>query len=258
MWSRLHARVSRWSLARCAVAWLVLVAVAGCDGGREAGLQELVNRGYSLSLEEFGRAAEAGDIEALRLFLQAGVRADAVDEAGNTAWLRAVSAGSDSSAAWLWDHGGVGKEVPLDAWKAGIESRSVATLRLLLERSGLPMPAELVIQAVRSGWLDGMELLLEQCGAEDDLGPAFLESVRLRTLEMASLLIQAGASSNSVDDSTGRTGLMIAAKQGDAPMVRFLLANGADRLATDHDHRMAKDHAQESGATPVVELLRGP
>lgn len=258
MWSRLRKVAKLGSLSRHQ--WVVaillgVVVLPGCRGGRDVALRSLVKQGYTLSLEEFGRAAESGDVEALELFLQAGVRADAVDQKGLTAWLRAVGAGQDEAANWLWDHEGVGSEVPEEAWRLAIKARSIATLRLLMERSASEPQGSLVTSAVEMRWLDGVELLVEAMPPEEDLTPAFSTAVRLRELGLVSVLLEAGVDLNAAMNSFGRTALMDAAAGGDRAMVQLLLANGADATVVDGDQRLAVDHARQGGFLDVVELL---
>jgi len=66
--------------------------------------------------------------------------------------------------------------------------------------------------------------------------------------------LQDGASVNAAD-ATGRTALMLAARRGDEPMVRLLLASGSDRSKTDSAGLTAAEHARRAGHATLAALL---
>src|SRR5438309_5909036 len=74
-------------------AWLTLAA---CKQGhpplnQESARQELIQNGVQFSTETFLESARNGDVEKVRLFLQAGINCDATDERGRTALMESAS-----------------------------------------------------------------------------------------------------------------------------------------------------------------------
>ena len=74
--------------------------------------------------------------------------------------------------------------------------------------------------------------------------------------EMAKLLIDNGASVNAVT-TYGATALMAACRNRQAPMVKLLLASGADAALKDENGETAIDHAKRAGEQAIVEMLQG-
>ena len=72
---------------------------------------------------------------------------------------------------------------------------------------------------------------------------------------MAELLIDIGADLNS-ENKNGMTPLMIAARHGNATLVKALLAKGANARKTDFTGRDAVSWAQESRRPAVVQMLQ--
>jgi ankyrin repeat protein len=64
----------------------------------------------------------------------------------------------------------------------------------------------------------------------------------------------AGGYANARDDKW-RTALMLAARRGDAALIRLLLDAGADAQRRDSEGLSAADHATQSGQTAVLPLL---
>lgn len=211
--------------------WLGAVAgmaavLGGCDDGADA-LRRLVERGYALSVEELARAAVAGDVEALGWFVEAGVRPDARDAAGLRALDHAVRAGKHDAAAWLWDQAGMGGGIDASLWRAGVASGHPAMVRWLGERSAPPADAGVWLEAVRSGNLDVLELVMDFETASVDAGAALRLASGLGRVDMVAMLLQAGVSVDAADRETGRTALMLAAEAGQVDIVRLLMARGA-------------------------------
>lgn len=80
-------------------------------------------------------------------------------------------------------------------------------------------------------------------------------AVQRRNAEIVAMLLRNRTSPNSANDE-GQTVLMRAANVGDAPIVRELLAAGADRNAKDKAGLTALDWARKSGCRECEELLR--
>ena len=91
---------------------------------------------------------------------------------------------------------------------------------------------------------------------KDRLGNTALHAATERNqIEMAELLIDVGADLDS-ENRNGMTPLMIAARQGNAVLVKALLAKGANARKTDFTGRDALSWAQESRRPAVVQLLQ--
>ncbi len=74
--------------------------------------------------------------------------------------------------------------------------------------------------------------------------------------ETVILLFEAGAKTNLVDNEEHFTALMFAAAEGQAEVVRTLLAHGADPALLDVDSESAFDFAVANGHQDVAALLR--
>ena len=72
------------------------------------------------------------------------------------------------------------------------------------------------------------------------------------------LLIKKGAAVNVQGTLEGFTPLMTAAAEGEAKVVRLLLAHGADPTLKDVDGDTAASFARQKGHTSVVQLLENP
>jgi ankyrin repeat protein len=73
---------------------------------------------------------------------------------------------------------------------------------------------------------------------------------------MVKLLLSLGAAIDSVDDREN-TALMLAAKNGQTEVVRFLLSKGADKGLRDANGLTALEHAKGQGHQDIVQLLEG-
>jgi ankyrin repeat protein len=68
-------------------------------------------------------------------------------------------------------------------------------------------------------------------------------------------LLKADPSLIDLRDDTGKTPLHFAAAYGHKDLVKFLLDNGADPLATDDDGELPADAAGQMGETGIAEML---
>ena len=136
-------------------------ALFGCGCGRhpDDALASLTARGYSLSVQEFHRAAKGGDAEALRLFLEAGTAVDVRSADGRTALVVAAHAGKHEAVDYLLKRGASSSTPGLLA--AAVMSGQVRVYTLLQEAGVLP-PAEdgLLAKAAELGHLEMTRLLL--------------------------------------------------------------------------------------------------
>jgi len=76
--------------------------------------------------------------------------------------------------------------------------------------------------------------------------------------EIVELLLQKNADIDIQGTAEGFTALMMAAAEGQADVVRVLLAHGASTALTDKDGDTAEKFARDNGHTQVVKLLKSP
>ena len=62
---------------------------------------------------------------------------------------------------------------------------------------------------------------------------------------------------NEIIDESGKTSLIIAAKEGSHGAYKLLLEYGADKSIKDNEGKTAYDYAVENGNTEIAELLKG-
>lgn len=137
---------------------------------------------------------------------------------------RLIAAGADVNAANEYG------ETPLSV---ACQNRSTATALRLLKAGANPNVAN----------ADGETVLM----AVADMGA--------NNLDLATLLIAHGADVNARAGSTGQTALMWAAVHGDLPVVKALLAAGADIHASTRAGSRPLHFAVQQGALPVAKLL---
>lgn len=115
--------------------------------------------------------------------------------------------------------------------------------------------------ACRNGKVEAVRLLLEHGARVDRRTPSGTTIMHEAALggskEIVELLIDRGASLDAPDAETGSTPLQYAASFGRVPVVRALLAHGADPRRKNKHGWDALEVAQRNGQDEVVALLRG-
>lgn len=243
-----------------------LLAACGPRDPQSEALKRLTANGYALSIEEFHRAAAAGDVEALGMFAACGTRIDVpvMAEGKNVTALRvAVRHGHADAVNWLLAQGASVAEADNDPalplLRLAVASGSEDLARLLLphpQRAATPLEP-LLLESAAAGRNGIMEALL-------DREPALPleEALRLAAsgghVAALDLLAQRGARLDDRDLKTGRTALMQAAAGGHADAARLLLTAGAGRFACDHDRQLAADLARQKGHDALADRLWQP
>ena len=240
---------------RCLTA-LLLLGLASCqphDPQAEA-LAALTERGYTLSVAEYHRAAAAGDVPALRLFLESGTAVDVPFQPpgkpqAETALRACIRHGRAEAATFLLEQAAslaaADSEPAEPLVRLALVSGSEPLFRLLLAHKDLPPTplAPLLLEASRRGELSLIEALLET-DPTLPLDTCLLEAVSGGHLALIDFLLQRGAPPDTRDSATGQTPLMRAAAGGHAGAIDLLLDGGASRFLADKEGRLAADHAQ--------------
>jgi len=255
----MNGRRGRWS-AR-ALAALLAVTLAGCGDHQAKALRKLTAKGYSLSVEEFLRAARAGDAQAVRWFVEAGLEPNVPDAHHRTGLGEAVKAGQLPAVEALVAMGSTlpkEGEAAAELLRSAVSARSQPVLKFLLEHEvtgkGLkPDSVSPLAVAASLGQREALERLLPlSAGREQEALFAGAGGGDVATL---SLLIRAGTNVLTRQAKSGKTALMCAAEAGRAEAVELLINAGANRWVEDDQERTALDFAEAGGHAGVVALL---
>lgn len=182
-----------------------------------------------------------GDLEAVKLFLQAGIDPNAKSNEGQTALLAALEGGSFHVVKALIE-AGADVNVRWGQFETPILAKAVSTGSLDLVRFFLDHGAKVnpeprgfritpLMSAAELGSTEMVRLLLER-GAEIDAKDkneetAFHRTVKRGNFETMDLLLKHGANIDTQD--YGReTPLIRAAREGKIALIKFLLARGAN------------------------------
>ncbi len=250
--------------SRCSWVLLLAMALSACGDHQAAALKKLTGKGYSLSVDEFLRAARAGDAQAVRWFVDAGLEPNVPDVRHRTGLGEAVTAGSLPTVAALVQAGAAlpqEDEAGAELLRAAVRARSLPVLKFLLEHQvtgkGLkPEAVSPLTVAAGLGQREALELLLPiSAGREQE---ALFAGASGGDVAVLSLLIRAGTSILARQQATGRTALMLAAESGKAEAVELLLNAGSNRWVEDAQQHTALDLAEAGGHQRVLALLQAP
>ncbi len=242
----------------------VAIFATGCGDPEETALESLEEMRYAFSVDDYLLAAEAGDFSAIRLFHEAGMDPNAVDEAGNTALMRAAAGGRLELVEKFLDAGAD----PRATNRAGrtplmfaAESGRTDVVRAVLGR-GADLAA-----TDEEGWT---ALKLAAYEGRADVVSLLAGKVEQSTLDQVLLvasfkgdpavidqLLNHGAYINTRSPQN-LTPLMIAAQAGHRDAVRLLLQNQANPYALDDSERTAANLAEESGHLELSAMLLDP
>jgi ankyrin repeat protein len=218
------------------------------------------------AFKRFLAAAEAGDVDAVAAAILGGVDVDAGDEFhGNTALMLAAMHGhTEVVRLLLAARADPNIESPLTA------ARNTAIAAALIRAGADVNHYDELIQVtpLHSALLDRLDVmgLLIEAGADPDLqtgphGCALSTDCAHGWVESALLLIEAGADVNNRPKAKDRWDdtwppLMYAAASGKVPIVKALLAAGADWTVRGWDGETALSLASENGHSAVVDILK--
>ena len=233
-----------------------------CRDADEAAMNELQGSGYGFSVSDFHRAAEAGDLDALRRYLKAGMAVDVVDEDQNTAFLKAAAANQYEALRVLMEAGAEpdqrlheGRTVLMEV--ASRTGDDLSMLEFLLEHHADPRAVDArgltsLMIASLSGNVDAVRRL-----AMRDLR-SLDKSLMLAAAEghthCLEALVERGAYVNCRSRDT-QTPLMFAAGNGHLEATQLLLRHHANRFALDEEGRSAADRAEAGGYPALAAIL---
>ena len=245
---------------------LLALALAACRNPRHQAMRELEKRGVEVSGSSLLFAVQAGDAEAVRLLLKAGVYPGQRDAAGNTPLHVALDRGHLAIAWGLIENG-----ADLAAANpAGVTPVSLAVFRgepalagRLLDAGapaeGLTPDGDQVLPwAIRHGRLVFVRRLMEG-GADphqkDPAGNPLLHvAIEAGRRDLADELLKLGADAAAVNGA-GESSLVAALRKGWRDLIPPLVRAGADPNLADRDGRVPLHAAIHERDLPLAKLL---
>ena len=187
--------------------------------------------------QTYVEAAERGDFEEVRAFLDRGVRVTDYRAAGRGHALPGAAANGHIAVVRLLLYRSKGLRIKdlQGEWALVQASRNghLDVVRALLDHGVRPEPAEsggnaAVTHAAEQGQRAVVALLLERGASVDPTGPSPLAlSAAHGHLGTVQTLLEQGAAVDG-QDALGSSGLFLASAEGHAVVVRYLLDHGAD------------------------------
>lgn len=185
--------------------------------------------------------ARTGDARNVRCLLDNGADANAANSAGVTALMSAAGAGRAEVVRVLLEKGAEVNAVAQDG----------TTAQILASRNG---HADIVRLLTGKGGRAADGLPCDSRTSESMPIP-LLYSAGFGDTKNLTCLLDNGANVNTINDKTGSTALMVAARAGNANAVRLLIERGADVNAVDKEGGTALKNAARIGHTDVVRVL---
>jgi ankyrin repeat protein len=238
------------SARRLVLLALLAATLASCGDKEASALRSLAARGYSLSIAEYHRAAAAGDVPALRDFLQSGTAVDVRDSKGETALIAAVSEGKADAVKYLIENGAspgsLNAEGHTSVFIAASKGREAA-LSVLLEAGAMIEPSAKGVSALELAAAHGHSGVVALLATRErsSLDAALIAAAGHGDVATLDILLQRGASPFS-QDAAGNTPLHAASQAGHGDAVKLLLSSGAWRFASNHEGRLALDLARNA------------
>jgi ankyrin repeat protein len=171
---------------------------------------------------------------------------------------RLIAQGADPNTRFPWLHHGVRRPV---LWGAVTVTRVMPLVTALLEAGADPNDGVTFVLAASAGDIPVLELLLAH-GARVDQAWATDGSTALyailgwsRTMDGALWLVEHGADPNAVYSVNGETPLHAAARAGQVPLAKAMLARGARIDQPRADGKTPYAIAELSGNAPMAEFL---
>jgi ankyrin repeat protein len=244
-------KITKFPLPVIPLVFLVLCSCADHRG-------ELKKRGFEFSEKQFIAAATKGDLEAVKLFLKAGMDANIRDELGWTPLIGAILESRRDVVDFLLSKGADPNDkggFDWDIHRHFAEENS----RLTGEQPRPPDVTPLMIAAQKGNVFIVKALLARGADPKATDGKHsnaihWAAGSEAANVEVMQALIDAGADSN-LADKNGATALMSGAKRGDAALVEVLLRAGANVNAIHSSGSTALTVAAAEGHAAIVALL---
>ncbi len=245
----------------------LLLGPTGCGReGRNHAREEIKQSGHSLTIDDFCRAAAAGDVPLVQAYLQAGFDRNAQDAKGFSPLMAAASAGKTDAAKVLLDE----NANPDLQNKAGDTALGLAaaadqpdTVRLLVEsnadvriRNKENLPALLKAANLKHDRVVAVLLATSRDALARDgqLDRALIVASLLDSPTILAQLLDKGTNVNARIEN-GQTALMFAATFGKKDIIEALLARGADPKLVDKDGANASVLALSHGFPELAKLI---
>jgi ankyrin repeat protein len=222
-------------MKRLALVLAVSLIAAACGSEEEDARRTLEERGTTVDADGFLGRVRAGDLEAVELFLRAGMDPDARDAKGTAALVAIAGNGTN--------------ERQLEITQRLLDADADANIDdgLALVRAGF------------SGNRGVVEALLDAGADVDAADPSngktsLMQAAWQGNADVAELLIDEGANVDARETKYGWTALMIASDRGELEVVKLLLDADADVTVTTENGRSARRLANWNkgrGPTPL-------
>ena len=248
----------------CALIGGLSMGFTGCSDPQKEAIRSLEEKRYAFTVEDLMLAAEAGDLEAIRLFREAGQDLNAADAEGNTALMRAAAGGRIELVDILLAAGGDpraanGKgRTPL---MFAAEKGRVEILRTLLTRGADVAAADpegwsALKLAAYEGHGDAVGLLASRV-EQSALDQVLLVASFKGDPEVIAQVLKRGAYVNTRSPDN-LTPLMIAASAGYLEAVKMLIRQQANPYALDDEEHTAANLADAAGHAELRDFLLDP
>ena len=213
----------------------------GADNGTPEGEDKQTP---AIGSEALFTAIKKGDVETVRLLVEAGADVNAAEGfGGNTPLHEAVEEGNAEIVQILVDAG------------ADIEAEGFmdqTPLSLAAEEGVTEIMQILLGQGADNGTQEGEDKQAPAIGSE-----ALFNVIEKGDVETVRLLVEAGADVNAAEGFGGNTPLHEAVEEGNAEIVQILVDAGADIEAEGFMGRTPLSLAAEEGATEIMRILLG-
>jgi len=248
---------------------LMLLALVACGNPQEEARAQLGRKNIDFDTDSFINRAQVGDVEAVKLFLQAGMKPNFVTgRGGQTPLANAARYNRQEVVQVLLAHGADPNARSMGStaliWASINGSNDL--VRLLLDR-GADLKAtdrqhgmNALQCAAMAGKADTVKLLLDR-GAEvnsrdRDGKTALIWAAHYGRDETVQVLLNHGADVSLKENIQGLDALLAAASRGHTVTVKLLLEKGADINARDRQGQTALMMAAR-GWPEIVRLLVG-
>ncbi|MCY3897528.1 MAG: ankyrin repeat domain-containing protein [Caldilineaceae bacterium] len=213
----------------------------GADNGTPEGEDK---QSPAIGSEALFTAIKKGDVETVRLLVEAGADVNAAEGfGGNTPLHEAVEEGNAEIVQILVDAG------------ADIEAEGFmgqTPLGLAAEEGASEIMQILLGQGADSGTPEGEDKQSPTIGSE-----ALFTAIEKGDVETVRLLVEAGADVNAAEGFGGNTPLHEAVEEGNTEIVQILVDAGADIETEGFMGRTPLSLAAEEGATEIMRILLG-